>query len=153
LASTSVTIQVVVEEERLCHRAGIGETCRLDHDVVEAVATLHELAQHADQIAAHRAADTAVGGFEDLLFGPDHELMVDAHFAELVLDDGNTLAVSFGENPVEQRRLARAQKSGEHRDRDTALRRHRISLHSASFNTTCQNARLRHGTGRGGIAR
>ncbi len=97
---------------------GIGQARGLDEHVVEAIAPLAQLVEHADQVAAHRAADAAVGGLEDLLLGADHQLVIDRHLAELILDHGDALAVLLREDPVEQRGLARAEEPGQHRDRD-----------------------------------
>ncbi len=80
------------------------------------------------EVAAHRAADAAVGGLEDFLFGADDDLVVDADFAELVLDDGDALAVLLGQDAVEEGRLARAQKAREHGDRNAGRIRHLPSL-------------------------
>ena len=109
-------LQVVVEEEGLRHRTRVGHAGGLDQDVVEAVAALGELAQHADQVAAHRAADAAIAGFEDLLFGADDQLVVDADLAEFVLDHGDALAVVLGKDAVQQRGLAGTQEAGQHGD-------------------------------------
>ena len=99
-------LEVVVQEEGLRDRAGIGHPGGLDDDVVELVAPLEQLAQDAQQVAAHGAADAAVVGLEDLFFGADDELVVDADLAELVLDHGDALAVVLGKNAVEESGLA-----------------------------------------------
>jgi hypothetical protein len=109
---------LVVDEERLRHRCRVGEAGGLDHDLVELVAALHQVAEDADQVAAHGAADAAVVHLEDLLLGVEHEGVVDADLAELVLDDGDPLAVLLGEDVVQQRRLAGAEEPGEHGDGD-----------------------------------
>ncbi len=119
-----VLAQVFVDEERLRYRPRIGQARRLDDDVIEFVPPLHQLAEDADQIAADRAADAAVRRLEDFFFRPDDDLMIDADLTELVLDDGNPLAVLLGQNSIQQRGLARAEKAREHRDRNTALIRH-----------------------------
>ena len=77
-----------------------------------------QLAKDAHQIAANGAADAAVVHLDDL-FGSavDDQIVVDALFAELVLDNGDTLAVAFAQNAVEQRGLSGAEKAGENRDR------------------------------------
>src|SRR6185295_7823138 len=72
-------------------------------------------------IATDRAADAAVRGFEDFLFRADDELMVDPDLAELVLDDRDSLAVTFGQDAIQQRRLARAEKACEDGDRNSAV--------------------------------
>ena len=68
-----VLLQLLVDEEGLRHRPGIGKARGLDQDGVEAVAALAQLRQDADQIAAHGAADAAIAGLEDLLVGADHQ--------------------------------------------------------------------------------
>jgi hypothetical protein len=71
------------------------------------------------RIAAHRAADAAVVGLEELLLGADHELAVDADLAELVLDDRDPLAVLLRQDAVEQRGFSGAKEAREYRDRYT----------------------------------
>ena len=117
-------LEVVVEEEGLRDRTGVGHARGLDDDVVEAVAALEQLAEDAQQVAAHRAADAAVVGLEDLLLGADDELVVDADLAELVLDDGDALAVLLREDAVEEGRLARPEEARQHGDGDTVRGSH-----------------------------
>ena len=112
-----LVLELVVEEEGLRHRARVRHARGLDEDVVELVAALHELAEDADQVAAHRAADAAVVGLEQLLFGADDELAVDADLAEFVLDDGDALAVLLGEDAVQERGFSGAKEAREYRDR------------------------------------
>ncbi len=102
-----------IGEEGLDDGAGIGETGRLDEDVIELIPALHQIAQDADQIAADGAADAAVVHFKELFFGVDHEFMIDADLAELVLDHGDAQAMIFGENAVEESGFASAEVSGE----------------------------------------
>src|SRR5437588_4352753 len=68
---------LVVHEEGLRHRGGIGEAGGLDEDVVEAVAAAHEIAEDADEVAAHGAADAPVVHLEHLLIGVDDEGVID----------------------------------------------------------------------------
>ena len=104
---------LVVHEEGLSDRAGIGEPRGLHQHIVKLVSALHEIAEHANQVSAHRAADAAVRHFEDLLVSIDDELMIDADLPVLVLDHGNALAVILAQDPVEQGRLAGAEEAGE----------------------------------------
>ena len=83
----------VVGEERLRHGGRIGKAGRLDQIAVEPVAPLAKAAEHAQQVAAHRAAQAAVVQLEHLLVGADDERAVDADLAELVDDHGEALAV------------------------------------------------------------
>jgi hypothetical protein len=82
-----------------------------------ASAALHQVAEDADQVAAHRAAEAAVVHLEDLFLGVDDQLLVNADLPELVLDHGNALAVPGGQVVVQQRRLARPQEARQHRHR------------------------------------
>ena len=109
-------LHLVVHEERLRDRAGVGHAGRLDEDVVELVPPLHQVAEDADEVAADGAADAPVVHLEDLLLRVDDQLLVDADLAELVFDDGDALAVVGGEDVVEQSRLAGAEEAGEYGD-------------------------------------
>ena len=117
-SSRSLLLHLVVDEEGLGDRAGVGQAGRLDEDVVEPVAPLHQVAEDADQVAADGAADAAVVHLEDFFLGVDDEVLIDADLAELVLDDGDPLAVLGGEDVVEQRRLAGPEEAGQDGDGD-----------------------------------
>ena len=80
-------LHVLIDEESLRHRRGIGEPGRLDDDRVERPLALHQPLDDADEVAAHGAADAAVVHLEHFLVGADDELVVDADFAEFVDDD------------------------------------------------------------------
>ncbi len=77
---------------------------------------LHQALHHADQVAAHRAADAAVVHLEHFFVGADDQVVVDADLAELVDDHGVALAVVLGEDAVEQGGLAGAEIAGEDGD-------------------------------------
>ncbi len=117
-SSRAALLHVLVDEEGLRDRRGIGEAGRLDDDGVELALALHQPFDDADQVAAHGAADAAVVHLEHFLVGADDELVVDADLAEFVDDHGVALAVLLGEDAVEQRRLAGAEIAGEHGDGD-----------------------------------
>ena len=76
-----------------------------------------EIGQRVDQFAAHRAAQAAVRQLDDAVGRLLDQQMVDRHVAELVDDDGGVGQRRVLEQPVEQRRLAGAEKAGQHRDR------------------------------------
>jgi hypothetical protein len=109
---------LLVHEEGLRHRRGVGEPGGLDDDGVELAFSSDEAVDDAHQVAAHGAADAAVVHLEHFLVGVDDELVVDADLAEFVDDDGEFLAVRLGQNAVEQRGLAGAEITGEHGDGD-----------------------------------
>src|SRR6185436_8438901 len=77
-----------------------------------------QLAQDADQVASHRAADAAVVHLDDLLLAAlEQDVVVHARLTILVLDDGNALPVLLLEDAVQKRRLAAAEEAGEDRHR------------------------------------
>ena len=115
-SSRAALAHVLVDEEGLRHRRGIGEAGRLDDDRVEPALALHQPLDDADEVAAHRAADAAVVHLEHFLVRADDEFVVDADLAELVDDDRVALAVRLAQDAVEQRRLAGAEIAGEDGD-------------------------------------
>src|SRR4051812_10419670 len=107
---------VLVHEEGLRDRGGIGEPGGLDDDGVELALAPHQPVDDAHEVAAHGAADAAVVHLEHFLVGPDDEVVVDADLAEFVDDDGVLLTVRLGQNAVEQGGLAGAEIAGQHGD-------------------------------------
>ena len=85
-SSRAASLHVLVDEEGLRDRRGIGEAGRLDDDRVEPALALHQALDDADEVAAHGAADAAVVHLEHFLVGADDELVVDADLAEFVDD-------------------------------------------------------------------
>ena len=114
-------LDLVVAEEGLRDGARIGEAGGLDQHVVELVPALHELAEDPDEVAPDGAAEAPVVHLEDLLVGLDDEFVVDADLAEFVLDHGDALAVVGGQDAVQERRLAGAEKAGEDGHRDARV--------------------------------
>jgi len=116
-----LVVDLLVHEERLRHGPRICQSGGLDDHAIELElplpALLAEVAEDAHEVAAHGAAQATVVHLDDLLLLVLHQdVVVDAGLAELVLDDGDLLAVLLGENPVQQRRLARTEEAGEDRD-------------------------------------
>ncbi len=109
---------LVVHEEGLRHRAGVGQAGGLDDDAVEVELALPlllgQVGERGPQVLADGAADAAVVQLDDLLLAVlDQDLVVDVLLAELVLDDSDLLAVRLGEHTLQKRRLARAEEAGE----------------------------------------
>mmetsp|Transcript_53270 Transcript_53270/g.124867 ORF Transcript_53270/g.124867 Transcript_53270/m.124867 type:complete len:287 (+) Transcript_53270:924-1784(+) len=109
---------LVVHEKGLGHRAGVGQAGGLDDDALEielALAALGgQVAQRRAQVLADGAADAAIAHLDDLLVGVRHEdVGVDVLLAELVLDDGDLLAMGLGQHALEQRGFAGTEEAGE----------------------------------------
>ena len=119
---------LVVHEERLSDRTGIGEPGGLHQHVVELVSALHEVAEYANQVSAHRTADAAVRHLEDFLVSVDDQRLIDADLAKFVFDHGDAFAVFIRQYPVQQGRLAGAKKAGKDRNRYLSLRLHLVLL-------------------------
>ena len=77
-----------------------------------------QVQQDAHQIPPHGAADAAVVHLDDLLVALHQQVVVDALFAEFVLDDGDFQAMIVLQDLVQQRGLAAAQKAGQDGGRD-----------------------------------
>ncbi len=107
--------------------------------------TAHQAFDDADQVAAHRAADAAVVHLVDFFVGLDDQVVVDADLAEFVDDDRIFLAVVFGKDAVEQRRLAGAEITGEHGDGDGLLLRGNCVGHENLEEWACRRAGLENG--------
>ena len=108
-----VLLHILINEEGLRDGRGVGEARRLENDCIEAPFALHQSFHDADEIATHRAADTAVVHLENFLVGADDEFIVDADLAEFVDDHGVALAVRLAEDAVEQSGLSGAEIAGE----------------------------------------
>jgi hypothetical protein len=104
--------QIVVKEKGLRNRAWVSHARGLNQNVLESITALEQLPQYANQIAAHRATNAAIAGFEDFFFGANDQLMIHTHFAKFILDNRNALAMIFGKYAIEQCGLARSEKAG-----------------------------------------
>ena len=112
-----------MRHDRLQHGGRIGEARGLDDDAVQpadrpvcsrstrSASVSTSSPRTVQQRQPSDKLDDAVGGLLD-------EQMVDRDIAELVDDDGRVGERRILEQPVEQRRLAGAEESGQHRDRD-----------------------------------
>ena len=92
----------------------VREARGFDDDVVELLGFVLEGEQRSDQVAADGAADASVVHGDDVLLLLDvlaDEGVVDGDGAELVLDDGDELAVVALEDVVHERGLAGAQET------------------------------------------
>jgi hypothetical protein len=117
-------LDVVVHEEGLRDRRGVGEAGRLDDDCVELRDLGVEILERHDEVSPHRAADATVHHLDDLLVRLFREdALVDADVAKLVLDDREPQpVVRVLEDVVEKRRLSAAEETGEDGDGNLARR-------------------------------
>jgi len=90
----------------------------LDQYGIELVATLAQFRKNADEITAHAAADAPIVQLENFLVGLNDQLMVHSDFAEFIFDDRDAFAVIFGEDAIQERSFARAEKAGDNGDGD-----------------------------------
>ena len=104
---------LVIHEEGLGHGAGVGEAGGLDHDTVEL--QLAAAALGARSASVVRRSSRMVQQTQPLLIWMTcssvstlRDVVVDVLLAELVLDDGDLLTMGFGQDALEQRRLARS---------------------------------------------
>ena len=101
-----VFANILVDEESLGDGGWIGEACGFDQNSVKSAASPHQAFDDADEVAAHATADATVVHFENFFIRIDDEIIVNPNFPELIDDNGVTLAVVFGQNPIEKRGLA-----------------------------------------------
>jgi hypothetical protein len=127
--------QAVVEHrvgaEREEYGSRVGEPAGFDDDPAEPsdlarVTPLDEAAQGLRQILAHRAAQAPARQLQHAAFDKIHQIVVDRDFADLVNDDGGVGEFRRGQGPAQQRRFAAAEKAGQHRHRQAAMRRSAI---------------------------
>lgn len=82
-----------------------------------------EAAQGGHEVAPDGAADAAVGELDQVLLGPDHESVVDAHLAELVDEDRVTPAAGPVEYVVEEGGLAGTEPAADQDDGEAGVGR------------------------------
>jgi len=114
-------LHLVIDEEGLGDRAGVGQASGLDQDVVELVAAFSfRLPRNADQVAADGYKQMQpVVHLENLFLGADDQILIDADLSKLVLDDGDAFAV-LGRSGMWLSRvvLPAPRKPGQHGDGD-----------------------------------
>jgi hypothetical protein len=69
------------------------------------------LKKGTQQIAAYAAANAAVAHFDHFLVRRDQQMVIDTDFAKLVDNDGDTPAMVGGQDAIEERGFAGAEKS------------------------------------------
>ena len=85
-----------------CVRNGTGvrEPGGFNDHIIKTLLAIDEVVQGANQITAHAAAKAAIVQFHNFLIRADDELVVNAHRAEFVDDDGAAIAVLLREQMV-----------------------------------------------------
>jgi hypothetical protein len=126
----------VGQEKRLRHGTGMRETGRFHEHVVESFLFFEQVAEALDQVFADAAAEAAIVQLENFLVGADDQLVVYARLAEFIDDDGAMVTVVLGQQMAEQSRLARAEKTGQHGDRNRFF-----PFHDRNFAFFCEMKR------------
>lgn len=112
--------QDLVREKGLGNRAGIGHAGAFDDQPVErqlaAVDAVQQIQQRVCQFVGLAAADAAVAQRGDAAGAIADQRVVDRHFAELVLDDRDFIAVFGVQDVAQQGGFAGAQKAGQDGD-------------------------------------
>jgi len=100
----------------------LGDAGRFDHQVIEP-AFFRQPADLDQKVLAQRAADAAVAHLDQFLLGAVeldllvHQLGVDVDLGHVVDDDRDAPPLAIVEDVVEQRGLAGAEETGQHRHR------------------------------------
>ena len=127
VGQAAAVLELPLEGRR--HRHRLGDAGGLDQDRVEPPVR-GQLGDAGQQILAQRAADAAVGQLDQPLLGAVEPSLagdqrgVDVDLAHVVDDHRDPPALPVGEHVVEQRGLARAEKAGQHGDRNRPADRH-----------------------------
>ena len=105
------------------HGNRIGQSRGFDEHAVESadaavVTVTQQLFERIHEIAAHGAAQAARRQHHHVAFDLLDEEMVQADLSEFVDQDNGSGEAGIAQKPIEQSRLARAQKSCENRQRD-----------------------------------
>ena len=91
---------LVVHDESLGHRAGVGQPSGLNHDAIKIEIPLApflcQVPQRDTQVLANGAANAAIAHLDDLLFGVrEQDVAVDVFLTELVFDHRDFLAMGI----------------------------------------------------------
>ena len=115
-------LHIIIHVKGLGDGTGVGHAGGLDHNVIELIAALHQMTENADQITPNGAADASVVHLEDLFFGANDQIVINADLAELIFDHRDLLAVIFGQDAVEQCGFACPQKARQNGHRHSCFK-------------------------------
>ena len=115
--------EIGVVDQRVQDRRRVGQPRGLDHDPSErvdsaVVAAAQQIFERRDQVAAHGAAQASRTEQDHPLVHRLDQQVVETDLAELVDDHHRVGQRRVGEEAVQQRGFARAEKAGEHGERD-----------------------------------
>ena len=108
--------------ERLHQRLGQRQAGGLDDDVVRARLARQQALDGGQEIIGHRAAQAAIGEFDDIVFGAGvdaavlQDFAVHADIAEFIDDKRQPPAARVGQHMADQRGLAGAEEAGDDGD-------------------------------------
>ena len=123
---------IVLQREQ--HGRRVGQAAGLDEHAAKwldlpAQCQHEQVPQRIDHRAADRAAQAAAFDQHDVVLGQAHQVVVHAHVAILVDDHHRVRIGRFLQQAVEQRRLAAAQKPGQHGHADAFFFVHEPRFH------------------------
>ena len=100
-----------VEKKGLCHWSRVRQTRGLDNYLVKiqltCISFFGKIPQSSAKIIANAATDTAIAHHKDLLLAAGNDnLAIDVLFAKLVFNHSDLTAVSFSEQPAQERGFA-----------------------------------------------
>ena len=120
-----------------------GEARGLDQDVLGRVRPVEQRVQGRDEIVGHRAADAAVGQFDDVFLRAAldaaalDEGAVEAEIAELVDENGEAAPAGVLEEVAHQGGFAGTEESGDDGAGDLRQVAHEVSLSAALLRPRC----------------
>jgi hypothetical protein len=131
------------------YRRRVSQPCRLDNDSIELQPRLdphHQFLENCDKILTNSAADAPVHHLDNLLLSLHFRVLgqqriINAHRAELVLNNSQLLPMRRSKDMVEKRGLTTSQKSREHRHGHTAVGNCRVAAHG--FVVVCSRSSSR----------
>ncbi len=128
-----------VQQSDLCDLRGIRHAARFDEQQVGLHVARRDARQRIDERAADRAADAAVVEFDHVVAAGSHETRVDVHRTEIVDEHRDAPAVRRLQDRVDDRRLARAEITADHREVDRRTCSHPgcigVRIHRGDRNT------------------
>ncbi len=104
--------QFIIDKECLDHRPGVSKPGCFNDNAIKGLGPFQQTGNNADQITAHRAADTAIIHFKDFFIDTDNQIVINTDFPEFINDNSVILVVVFSQNAVQQCCLSRPEVSG-----------------------------------------